>query len=134
MRTLRFVPQRKSTECGVACVAMLASVSLSAARKAVGCSSYTDIDEIRTALNDYGICLGRKVKARTWNRLLDRKAEVTALVATGYRRAKEKWHWVLCVGNSNSYEILNPRTRRRSSYGRLRIAWYHLVEWRKNRQ
>jgi hypothetical protein len=66
---------------------MLARITLSDARDAVGCSSYTDIDEIRAALKRYRIQLGRKVDASDWSTLRGRR--VTALVATGYR--KEKW-------------------------------------------
>jgi hypothetical protein len=157
MRNLRLVKQRKGTECGIACFAMLAGISLPDARRKINeakeklgivvKSGYTDDEQIRTALKPYGIRLGDEVgirggktkkqsaetRKKNWGRLTSKNE--TALVATGYHETEteEKFHWVLFNGNGNDeeFEILDPKVGKRVTTGKLRIAWYHLVKWRR---
>ena len=82
---LRFVRQRKSTECGMACVAMLAGTTLSRgaekikkAREKIGIAtsgSKTTSDQIRVALRFCRIGLGREVKARNLEKIAQQEGK-----------------------------------------------------------
>jgi hypothetical protein len=136
MRSLRFIRQRKWTECGVACLAMVAGLTLRAAREkfAFPKPGYygADVDDMRRAFEASGKRLGRKVRSRTWARLRERNTPITALVAVSMARRGTRnagyWHWVLFNGNHDYYEILDPKRGRRQSEGKLRISWYHLIK------
>ena len=107
-RPLRLIPQQNSTDCGVACVAMICGVSYKAAFKAM--FPQGSKKNFRTHYKDLkrGIsALGRRHAPRAahapseWKRM-----KCTAIVRTG-NGADWNWHWV--VFDSVQGRLLDPK-------------------------
>jgi hypothetical protein len=101
---VRLIRQRQKKDCGVACVAMLAGVSYSVAKKAMfgdGAAGLTEASDLRAALADLGRSPGRLVPLR---RRDYRKLNGPALLKTNVR-ANGEWHWLVWSGK----KILDPK-------------------------
>lgn len=109
--TIRLVPQRHTTDCGVACVAMIAGVSYQQAFNAIGFSEvhkqfYTTHTCLTIALRKLGAHVRWK-KFRSWHDIPG-----PAIVAVNHRRKCRKFHWVLYDGK----RIIDPECKDRSRY------------------
>lgn len=138
---VRHVRQRTGTSCGVACIAMLADVSGTAARRILASSledydsDVTDVPDLRAALRRFGIHLGRKVPTRTWrdaNRL--REPGLAAVRFKRNRTGTERWHWVVVEPRRDGPIVWDPLRRKgmRRDTENLPLAWFHHVR-RKRR-
>ena len=103
MRTVR---QRGESDCGIACLAMLAGISWVEARKELFGSQArrgfrTNKDEMRAALRRLGIITSKKLQVCKDPRRLTRDALLrTNLLADG------NWHWA--VWDAKRRRILDP--------------------------
>lgn len=85
--------------------------------------------DLRLALRNSGIRLGRQVSCASWDALKARA--VKALAAIRYqvmRNGAERWHWVVFDGTGKLPRILDPERGARNDFGRMHIKWYHLVD------
>ena len=96
---------------------------------------YGDIDNQRTHAHDlkpilsrHGLRLGRKVESNCWTMLLGRP--LTALVAIRFRSlaGADYWHWVIFDGTRGGGTVYDPQKGIRRDWGRMRLAFYHIVE------
>jgi len=134
MLKLRHVRQINSTECGIACVAMLTGTGIRDARKlfpsgsAKG-SKRTCPADIRKALRKKSILLGREVVTQSWDQVR-RRARI-ALVAVNLKEDTNRdpiWHWVIYDGTDPLNCILDPASdRRRPIHNRTRLCSYFHV-------
>ena len=118
---MRRVPQKHESDCGVACVAMLAGVSYAIARSAIFGKfqpTYTSAHDLRKAMKKFGINVA--LRAQRFPRR-DPGPTVNALVKSNVR--KDSWHWV--VWDANHSVFVDPRT---PPYTRLRPHSYYSVE------
>lgn len=133
MIKLRLVRQKKgSTECGVACVAMLARITPEQAHACIhfpnSKNSRTTATELRKALKQYGIVLQKKVESSDWKSL--KQKDGVALVATRYNKDKDEWHWILfnSAGDGERFEILDPERGHTDQIRTRKMSWYHTVK------
>lgn len=101
---IRLVPQRYSTDCGVACVAMIAGVSYQEAFDAIGFTAerkqfYTTHTCVTNALRRLGISVKRR-KFRSWQEISG-----PAIVPVNHRSSGQFFHWVVFDGR----RILDPK-------------------------
>jgi ABC-type bacteriocin/lantibiotic exporter with double-glycine peptidase domain len=133
---MKRVKQKHENDCGIACIAMIAGVSYREALKAAY-QDYLSDDwnrkdfrlgqkEIRAALDNFGLKLGRKVRTTDWNKVPDR-----ALAAIRYEPEINEWHWVVHIRDSADRFVLDPRKtirkERRTDFQVMTLAWYHHV-------
>lgn len=104
MGNMKRVQQRSKSysDCGVACVAMLAGCSYHEARKALGFADdadvfYTRHNDIFNALGKLG-CAVKRRKFTSWRKISER-----AIVAVNHNQ-DGYWHWVAFDGSA----ILDP--------------------------
>jgi hypothetical protein len=136
MAMLEFVAQGTRDECGVACVAMLAGVSLARSRRA-----FSFLDEIgktyssdvRQALREFNLRLGRGVACNDWSMI--RRNARRALVAVNRKRVGRSftWHWVVYDASRLIQPILDPAFLR-VGFIPLRPFFYHHVHYDQQRQ
>jgi ABC-type bacteriocin/lantibiotic exporter with double-glycine peptidase domain len=91
-------------DCGVACVAMLASCTYEQAKEALGFSKtdvsfYTRHDDLLQAFSKLG-CKVKKHRFNSW-----RKIKGKAVVAVNHSKDDYRWHWVAFDGSA----ILDPK-------------------------
>jgi hypothetical protein len=131
---LKHVSQIKKTECGAACVAILAGVSLDKARTLLEQSSEnknsrTSTKEIRSALAKVKIRLGRENYCPSWEKI-DSKLQ-RGLIAVSDKNIGEPnqtWHWVVYDRVEVESPILDPQSKlERRKPGRLRAYSYFYV-------
>lgn len=132
MKRLRMIMQRRSTECGAACVAMLTGTSLTAARAAIEFNNDGDYrtypSGLRRVLCTAGIRLGRKVECSSWDGL--RKRSVRAIAAVRHHvtpSGLDRWHWILFDSTGDVPRAFDPERGIRTDFGRIRLSWYHLL-------
>lgn len=94
---IRFVPQRYSSDCGVACIAMIAGVSYQEAFDVIGFPEertqfYTTHTCLTNALRRLGVLVMRR-KFRSWHDIAG-----LAIVAVNHRRNRRYFHWVIFDG------------------------------------
>ena len=103
---MRLVKQRHASDCGVACVAMLADVSWEEANLTIfgrvkERGFYTQTADLRDALRRLGVILEIRMKVCRAPRRLRRDA----LLKTNTRKGGY-WHWA--VWDAERQEILDP--------------------------
>lgn len=116
---IRFVPQRRSTDCGVACIAMIAGVSYQEAFDAIGfpaeCEEfYTTHTRLTNALRRLGVSVSRR-KFRSWVDIPG-----PAIVAVNHRSNRQLFHWVTFDGR----QILDPK---QNNCHRYRASGFYLL-------
>lgn len=136
-KRIRFISQANTTECGVACVAMLMERgTLRKARKLIEFPNDGDFrtthTEIRNALEPFGVTIGRKISCNDWKIL--RESVSVALVAVNHSIDSEdnipKWHWLVYDNTGTPPRILDPNKKTvRKSHGNTRVAWFHHVRF-----
>ena len=117
----KLVSQEHRTECGAACVAMLARVPIEEARVKVhgGASDRsrrTYPKDIRLALASFGLVLGREIWTSNWRNVAKQSQPV--LVAMNYRlkstksgAKQELWHWAVYDPRSPSAPLLDSQSK-----------------------
>jgi len=125
------VKQKYSTSCGIACVAMLAEKKHATVLKnAKGTfqernfgktTSYTNLDEIKTLLDNFGISYQKDFKSIKKNiqsqKNFWRELKGVNLIAVRYH-IKDKigyWHWIIAVQSKNELKIYDPNPKKRIS-------------------
>ncbi|MBF0860371.1 hypothetical protein HKD24_14390 [Gluconobacter sp. LMG 31484] len=107
---MKLIKQKTETDCGVACVAMLAGVSWAKARDALNFKKsdkkfYTDKDSVRNALTRLGVITEKNFVVCKYPERLTKDALLrTNLLANG------NWHWA--VWDAKRQEILDPYYKR----------------------
>jgi len=107
---MRYTKQKTKTDCGVACVAMLAGVSWAKARDALNFEKHetdfrTNKDSMSTALRRLGVITAeRLVVCKNPERL-----QMDALLRTNLL-ANGNWHWA--VWDAKKQKILDPYYKR----------------------
>jgi hypothetical protein len=111
---------------------MLTGKSLTEARSEIQLTNDGDYrtypSDLRRALANSSIRLGRKVDCSSWDSILNRS--VQALVAVRHTvtpNGLDRWHWLLFDGTCSSPRLLDPERGIRTDFGRIRLKWYHLV-------
>lgn len=110
MKIMRLIRQRTSTDCGVACLAMLAGISWAQARNALfdekrNVSFATGVQQMRLALLGFGIVTSlRLVVCKNPSRLRRDALLRTNVLANG------GWHWA--VWDSKRKKVLDPYYKR----------------------
>jgi ABC-type bacteriocin/lantibiotic exporter with double-glycine peptidase domain len=131
---LKHVRQIERTECGAACVAILAGVSLAKARTLLGQSSEdknnrTSTEDIRAALAKLQIRLGRENYCTSWEKI-DAKLQrgLLAVSDKNIGEPNQTWHWVVYDRVEGESPILDPQSKlERRKPGRLRAYSYFYV-------
>jgi len=104
---MRYVRQRTDTECGIACIAMLADVSYEDARQALFGPKHkgkgrTQKDQMRKALTGFGVITTKRLIRCARQPTLKRDALVRANVAP----KSGNWHWA--VWDARRQRFLDP--------------------------
>lgn len=130
----RHVKQVYSTECGIACVAMITGFALSSARKIVTFdegerSRRTSATQLRDALARHSWKMGREVFCDSWERL-QRNAPL-AILKVNYKQMdgkSPKWHWVVYDLDIPEAPILDPHSKgRRKIHSQTRLhSYFHI--------
>ena len=120
---MRYIGQKHSHDCGVACVAMISRKSYKVAKEAIfgnEPADYTDKDELTKALKK----LGREPTSKLipFNGKDFRKLETVALIKANVQK-NGNWHWVVWDGK----RILDPR-RKGYDGNRLKTVSYLVVK------
>lgn len=129
----KFIAQQHPTECGAACVAMLAGTSLKEARKKLKPSAptrslRTDSAELRAALKAFGFKLGRETYSESWEALA--KKTTPLLVAVNYDSIRHIWHWCVYDPRAPGAPLYDPKARggkARKPSSATRLASYFSV-------
>jgi len=135
---IQFVRQQTGTSCGIASLSMLTGLSIGALRKVLASrlidfeDDCTDSSDLRAALAQIGIRLGRMVRTKDWSKVS--RTGGRALAAVRFRRLKggyERWHWVVVDGAEDPPVVWDPYRRdgRRHDLHNLPLAWYHPVQY-----
>ncbi|MDD4913360.1 MAG: hypothetical protein PHP57_13795 [Sideroxydans sp.] len=122
---VRRIRQRYKSDCGVACVAMVANVTYRRAFEVFGFddvkSFYTSHNNLEAALIELGCQVQRK-KFVTWDEVAG-----SAIIPVNHRRKRQNFHWVVF----DRQAVLDPnphRPPRQRSFERYRASgWYLLV-------
>lgn len=134
---MNHVRQIAGTECGAACLAMLARVTLQEARAVLYGDPLprhlgTTSDDVRAALANFGLVLGRFVPSAAWG-VLERR-DVPALVSVGYRSGtvngvpRIRRHWVVFDPCRPATPVLDPLSKvGPRAPGRSQMLGYHHV-------
>jgi ABC-type bacteriocin/lantibiotic exporter with double-glycine peptidase domain len=121
--TMRLIKQKNQTDCGVACVAMLADVSYAQAERILfGANhigkSYTHKEDLIRGLRNFGITTsGHLVRCSKNPKNLKFKQD--ALIKTNKLKSG-KWHWA--VWDSRKQVLLDPYYKRTEPYSCLLIV------------
>ena len=119
---MRLVRQRTSTDCSIACVAMLAGVSYAQAKRVVP-QGRTKTRAIKRALIELGVSHGyRTIPVSESLSELEQRLSFDALLKTRPDKA-ENWHWM--VWDSKRKKTLDPlgtKRPRRPIHAYLRIG------------
>lgn len=132
MDQLRHVRQSRGTDCGVACVRILAGVSAACAMKApklepAAIFHRTRPEQIRAALASFGVWMFREVHCEDWSKIPQRVNR--ALLVVNYDDVKDTWHWVVFDRADPKTPILDPQSKnRRSVHRSTRLFSYYRVE------
>jgi|SRR3989338_2155404 len=127
MKKIRRVWQRYKSDCGVACVAMIAGVSYEQAFEAFCFSEeakkfYTSRGQLIEALEELGFTMHWKM-FRSWE-----EVPGCAIVPVNHRCNRKNFHWVVYDGKA----VFDPnpnRPGRQKSFRRYRASgWYLLLE------
>lgn len=116
---MRLIRQKRGNDCGVAAVAMTASVSYEKAlaafdpevqRRMTTLRAGTVSSELREALRRLGCDCDGRLRALRKRDLM--AVEGRAIVAVRYPGAKksENWHWMAYCSNEGDPKILDPAT------------------------
>ena len=133
---IRLVRQRTGTSCGLACIAMLARSKASEVTRILKrrlndySSEHTDISDIRFALRQLGLELGRKVASRNWRTAT--RLQTLGLAAVRHKRLRhgyERWHWVVVEIRKGQPVVWDParKTGPHVEFDKVPLAWYHHV-------
>lgn len=125
MTILLLVHQRKKSDCGVACVAMIAGVSYQQAFDVFDFPEgsktfYTQHSQLTKALNRLGYDVRRKM-FRTWEVIPGH-----AIVPVNHRCNRRKFHWVVYDGRG----VLDPNPKRDAldnDFKRFRASGWYLL-------
>lgn len=127
------VIQRKTNDCGVACVAMLiqryagcpATSSYDAAKAIMfrlEPAGYTDTRAIRRGLRSFGVEIGHRRMPFTKASTQDMGLEFDAIIATK-PNTKGNWHWL--VWDARERVLLDPNAKKANNGHR---SAYHYIE------
>ncbi len=128
---IKRIIQEDSTGCGIACAAMVASVSyIEAKRTAIKYGIvkekppyYTTAGELSALLSKFGNDFARGRKLRKWESL-----DKLSIVGINYKPTYDTWHWVVYVPDSEAGFVLDPRkgvkTYKRTDFSRMRPRSY----------
>jgi hypothetical protein len=135
---LKHIVQKKRTECGTACVAILCGTRISEARDLLGQTrsqktGWTGTRDIRTALAFKGLRLGKEVWSSDWNDLVGKAMPI--LVAVNYKEwstrtgtERASWHWAVYDASNARSPLLDPLTPRGPRVpGKTRLCSYFHV-------
>jgi ABC-type bacteriocin/lantibiotic exporter with double-glycine peptidase domain len=126
---IRLVKQRRTVDCGVACVAMVSGYSYATAKAAIAedddsRSLRTDNANLRGALARLGVKVGSRAIPRSTFAGLNRRS----IVAINYDRKRNTWHWVVFEPDPKGGFVLDPRPtvkrNKRRDLHNLKIEWY----------
>ena len=125
------VKQKYSTSCGIACVAMLAekkhatvlnNAKYTFQERCFGkTTSYTNLDEIKTLLGNFGVSYQKDFKSidkdihsqkRFWRNL---KGVNLVAVRFHIKDGTEYWHWIIAIRTENSLKIYDPNPQKKIS-------------------
>lgn len=111
---MRWIKQRTHTDCGIAVVAMVADVSYDEAKAAFGQFKgrgyETDAGDLRRALKNLGVRLGKRLWPLRGASQIDLDFDAIALVRLDSRTGKPEDHWV--VWDGFDHQIRDPMRRR----------------------
>ena len=109
---MKRVAQKKRTDCGVACVAMVADVSYEDAQEAMGDAAYsrTQVADLRKALGKLGYCLGHRSIPIAPEKL--QQLTFDCILKTKPGPKSGNWHWM--VWDSHAQKILDPQSKGRA--------------------
>lgn len=127
---IRRVRQRKKSDCGVACVAMVAGVSYRKAFDAFGFDAgqntfYTSHKKLEEALGKLGCAVQREMFT-SWDTILG-----SAILAVNRRCNRRNFHWIVFNGKV----VLDPnpkRPSRQKSFTRYRASGSYLLVTKSN--
>lgn len=122
---IRSVRQRYRSDCGVACVAMVAGVPYQLAFSELGFSEkdsrfYTRHGQLAKALENLG-CLVQRRRFRSWEDISG-----WAILPVNHRCSRQHFHWVVYDGNT----VLDPyptRPCREKDVTRYRASGWYLA-------
>jgi ABC-type bacteriocin/lantibiotic exporter with double-glycine peptidase domain len=130
---MRRIKQKAKTDCGLACVAMVAKRShkkvWSVFCKVPRENFYTTNKQIYELLQHFKIDFQHCRYAKRWDSVSD-----VAIVAINYRMATNTWHWVVFYRDKNSGTVLDPNPKirlPRSDFGRMKIKSYIPIGMKK---
>lgn len=103
---MKRVEQKRGTDCGVACVAMIAGITYETAEEAMGLAvhSRTEVRDLRKALEKFGYNLGYRSIPATSEKL--RCLHFDCILKTKPGPKSRNWHWM--VWDSRTQSILDP--------------------------
>lgn len=129
---MRRKKQHDATDCGLACVAMLAKVSVDdVKRKARDLFNWADENdfstegpELRKLLNFYKIQTAKRlVPFNGWDKLPS-----LCILAINYHEMDETWHWVIFERKDGEKSVTDPnsyvKANKRTDFGRMKPKWY----------
>src|SRR5665213_4508399 len=104
---MKYVRQRTDTECGIACVAMLADVGYEKARHALSGPNHngtgrSEKDQMRKALTTFGVIITKRLVRCARHPSSKRDA----LVRTNVGPISGNWHWA--VWDATQQKFLDP--------------------------
>lgn len=115
---MRHIKQRHKTDCGIACVAMIAGVPYATAKKLFKANPdgkwLTETDDLKRALGHFGITTEVRFRrlpatdAKRWKEVLRRTGRV-ALVRSPVRPSDNTYHWR--VYDPVKDRVLDPRQK-----------------------
>lgn len=129
---IKRVIQQDSTGCGIACIAMVAGISYSEAKritlnnrilkKSVK-NFYTTTKDLVNILNSIGIESSKGRKVRYWSSI-----NTISIVGINYLETTNTWHWVVFIPNEDNGYVLDPskkvKTENRKDFSRMRLRSY----------
>ena len=134
VRPIKYVPQRRDDDCGIACTAMLAGVSYAEARASIvdrrALTLLTDSFEMRRGLATHGIRLGSEVRCADWGRLLPIGRPL--LLAVNYVECRNSdWHWMAFDPSRPETPVHDPRDKAAKSIDRRTRLFSYFLLWRE---
>lgn len=117
------VTQRKSNDCGVACVAMIiqryagcpASSAYDAAKAVLfglDAANYTDVSDLRRGLRSFGIEIGHRRVSFTKVNSTDMGLDFDAIIGTKPGKTGN-WHWL--IWDATNSILLDPNPNKQSN-------------------
>lgn len=103
---MKKVSQKRRTDCGVACVAMISGTKYEVAKKAMGeaAARRTQVADLRRALKKLGYDLGHRSVSVTYDKL--KTLSFDCILKTKPGRISGNWHWM--VWDHRAKAILDP--------------------------